>query len=368
MGMFAAIAGRLLLLGALGVAGCAGTAARSAPSPTQAQGPLAPRRFVPPFAYEAYVRGELALAAGRPDEAALQLELATAAPEEDAFLLSRLAEALHQAGETKGAEETLAQAQRVGPCEESVWLTRGRWAEAAHSLAEAAHHYRMALDCAPDSSESALALMRVLRQQGALSESLGVLAQTTDASSRARLRVVVSRELAQGSVAEARFALESWSLHGAVDQSLLEEAASQAIARKLPVLALRLYELGPERLAPRLRAELAALTLDRETLHALLAQHHEAALGGALGAARIALQARDYERAELYASLPPRGDDGQALRALKVQALGAQGQVEEALSALRTIEDAEQRRTLARAQLARVGLGALGAELERATH
>ncbi|HEX6241087.1 MAG TPA: hypothetical protein VFZ61_09345, partial [Polyangiales bacterium] len=262
--------------------------------------------------------------------------------------------------------ETLAQAQRVGPCEESVWLTRGRWAEAAHALTDAAHHYRMALDCAPDSSESALALMRVLREQGALSESLGVLTHPGSDTSRARLRIVVSRELAQGSAAEARFALESWSLHAAVDQALLEEAAAQAIARKLPVLALRLYELGPERLAPRLRAELAALTLDRETLRALLAQHHEAAFGGALGAARAALHARDYERAELYASLPPRGEDEQALRALKVEALGAQGQLEDALTELRTLEDGAQRRALARAQLARAGLPALQDELDDA--
>ncbi|HEX6245757.1 MAG TPA: hypothetical protein VFZ61_32760, partial [Polyangiales bacterium] len=145
--MLVAIAGLLL-----GGAGCAG-AARSAPSPTHAPptGPLASRRFVPPFAYEAYVRGELALAAGRPDEAALQLELATAAPEEDAFLLSRLAEALYQSGEKRQAHDTLAQAERVGPCEEAVWLTRGRWAEAEHALADATRHYRMALDCAPDS-------------------------------------------------------------------------------------------------------------------------------------------------------------------------------------------------------------------------
>jgi tetratricopeptide (TPR) repeat protein len=321
---------------------------------------------VPPFAYEAYVRGELALAAGRPEEAALQLELATAAPEEDAFLLSRLAEALHQAGDTQSAQATLAQAERVEPCEESVWLTRGRWAEAQHALADAVQHYRMALDCTPDSAESALALMRVLREQGALSESLGLLTQTQGHGSRAKLRIVVSRELAQGGVAEARFALESWSLHGAIDQALLEEAAAQAIARKLPALALRLYELGPERLAPHLRAELAALTLDRDTLRALLAQHHEAAFGGALGAARAALQARDYERAELYASLPPHGEDAQALRAVEVEALSAQGQMEDALTELRALTDGELRRKLARAQLARVGLAALVRELERA--
>jgi hypothetical protein len=224
----------------------------------------------------------------------------------------------------------------------------------------------MALDCAPDSSESALALMRVLREQGALSESLDVLAQPAGVASRAHLRIALSRELAQGSAAEARFALESWSLHGAIDQALLEEAAAQAISREQPLLALRLYELGPERLAPRLRAELAALTLDRETLRALLAQHHEAALGGALGAARAALNARDYERAELYASLPPKGEDGEALRALKIQALGAQGHVEEAVAELRGLADGEQRRKLARAQLARVGLPALQHELARA--
>ena len=37
-------------------------------------------RFVPPFAYEAYIRGELDLASGKPEQAARQFELATAAP------------------------------------------------------------------------------------------------------------------------------------------------------------------------------------------------------------------------------------------------------------------------------------------------
>ena len=354
--------GALLATLAACLAACGGVPAQNARAHRAAAG--GPRRFVPPFAYEAYVRGELALAAGRPQEAALQLELATAAPEEDAYLLSRLAEAQAQAGDAELAHSTLAEAQRVDACEEELWLTRGRWAERAERLDEATRAYRTALACAPDSAASALALMRALRADGALAQSLALLGEGTHAAARGHLRLYLSHELAQGSVVEARFALESWSSLGALDQALLEEAAAQAIARKLPLLALRLSELGAERLAPLLRAELAKLSSDRHTLQALLAQHHEAAFGGPLGAARVALSARDYERAELYASLPPRTQDGEALRAAKIEALSGLGEHESALSELRALGNTVLRRRLARAALARLGLSALTREVE----
>jgi tetratricopeptide (TPR) repeat protein len=351
---------------ALCLAGCGAAPPPSAlPVASSGEGARqAPRRFVPPFAYEAYVRGELALAAGNPREAALQLEMATAAPDEDAYLLTRLAEAQLQNGEAELARDTLAAAQRLQPCAESVWLTRGRWAERERKLDVAADAYRTALDCVPDSQAAAIALSRVLRSQGAIAESLTLLGRGVALPRTAALRLSLSQQLAQGDTAELRFALESWLAVGGVDQSLLEEAAQQAIARNLPLLALRLEELAPERLAPDVRAALRRLTLDREAMRALLAQHHEGALGGALRAAGHALWARDYERAELYASLAGTGASD-ALRALKAEALAGAGEPEQALETLRGVEDLALRRELAGKLLARSGMGALGAELAR---
>src|SRR5690606_8041459 len=77
-----------------------------------------PSPFVPPTAYEAYMRGELALAQGQYAQAMAQLELATTAPEEDAFLLTRLAYAQALAGFVEEAERTLSHAARVDACSE----------------------------------------------------------------------------------------------------------------------------------------------------------------------------------------------------------------------------------------------------------
>jgi hypothetical protein len=346
------------------VSGCAAAPSPEPAAPTT-QSAHAPRRFVPPFAYEAYMRGELALAAGRPQEAALQLEMATAAPDEDAYLLSRLAEAQAQSGEHALAVQTLAEAERVEPCAESVWLTRGAWAERDKQLQAAAASYRTAAECAPRSQAGAVALARVLRAQGHTAESLSLLAQGSSLPQRTALRLTLSRELAGADAAEARFALESWSGLAAIDLGLLEEAAAQAIARPAPLLALRLRELGGERLSPGLQAELARLVEDREALAALLTLHQEQALGGATRAARYALLARDFERAELYANLPATGAESEQ-HALKVAALQGLGEHEAALDELRELHDPGEQRRLALAQLARLGLAELSTEL--ATH
>ena len=319
---------------------------------------------MPPFAYEAYIRGELAMAAGDAGQAALQFELATAAPEEDAYLLTRLAEAQAQSGEHDAAERSLAEAERVNPCEASVWLTRGRWSVASGNLDAAARAYRTAIACAPHSAKARIALYGVLAAQGKHAESLALLRGAAGDRDAATLRVALVDALSHRGVAEVRFALDNWESVGAVDRSLIERLARRAIARSEAALALSLNGWVLE-LEPLLRAKLAALLHDRDTLRALLSQTHERAMGGPETAARFALAAHDFERAELYASLPDPQASEDVLRTLRVEALWALGESETALQELRRVQDAKQRRRLAAQELSALGLPVLSEELRQ---
>jgi tetratricopeptide (TPR) repeat protein len=321
------------------------------------------RRFVPPFAYEAYVRGELLLAAGEADQAVLQFELATAAPDEDAFLLSRLAEAQAAAGDREAALRTLAEAERVDSCREEVWLTRGKWAEAEQDGEAAERAYQRARLCAPNSERAEVALYRLWKAQGREAEALKLLTEE-GAAPRARSKsVLLLHALQHEGVAEVRFALDSWLGAGALAAPDLAALLAQVTARNEPSLALTFKDLRLLPLDQGTRAKLAVQSFDREGLRALLAEQSDQALGGPEPAARYALAARDYERAELYATLAESHASSDALRALKAEALSALGERERALSETRDIHDAALQHKLACAQLARLGLSELASEL-----
>jgi tetratricopeptide (TPR) repeat protein len=341
-----------------------GCAARSAPRTAgAAETASRPRPFVPAFAYEAYIRGELALAQGKPREAAQQLEMATAAPDEDAYLLSRLAEAQRQSGEAALALQTLAEAERVEPCSESLWLTRGGWAERDRDLQTAARAYAQAVACAPGSDRGVLALARVWSESGEQARALELLANSARLPSLAGAKAAFARALGTADVAEVRFALDTWLSLAALDTATYRSALSRALQRDEPTLALSLSELSATPIDGLLKAQLLSVTHARAALRALLAQHQEGELGGPDSAAQLSLSARDFERAELYASLSigrQPSDLGFATRALARRGLG---QHEAALEDIRAVGNHEQKRALARSQLAALGLAALASEL-----
>jgi hypothetical protein len=350
------------LLGALGLcllAGCAGQAQKHATSAV----PAPQQRFVPPFAYEAYVRGELALTQGRPEEAAQQLELATAAPDEDAYLLSRLAEAQHQSGEVAQANRTLDEAERVDACAESVWLTRGAWAEQARDLPAAARAYARAVGCAPGSERGVLALARLWSEGGEPARALELLAERAGEPSLAGAKAALARALGSADTAEVRFALDSWLSLGAPDAATYRSIAERALSRGEPALALALTELPATPAEALLRARLLAAVDERGALRALLAQYHESELGGPERAALLALSARDFERAELYATLSLGHGRDEPAHTARAQARRALGQNEAALEDTRAIDTPAVRRAEACAQLEALGLPALASEL-----
>jgi hypothetical protein len=179
--------------------------------------------------------------------------------------------------------------------------------------------------------------------------------------------VLLQHALAHEGVAAVRFALDSWLGAGGLNAADLGAALEQAVARNEPSLALTFKDLGLLPLSEETRAKLAAQSFDRPLLRALLAEHSDQALGGLEQAARFALYARDYERAELYATLAATRAPSDATRALKIEALSALGDQEAALNETRSISNPLLRQQLARVQLARLGLPELAHELSAAS-
>lgn len=308
------------------------------------------------------MRGELALAQGDPHTAALQLELATAAPDEDAYLLSRLADAQEQTGDRELAERTMREAVRVDACQQHIWLTRGRWAERDGDLAAAEQAYGRALECDEGASRALLALNRVLRSRGRPERGLELVAR---ASSRrgGHEKQLLARALSTASAAEIRFALDSWLSLEPPDRLVIEAAVEAALARSQPSLSLSLSELGLAGLELPTRARLALSAFDAGTARALLARHQEGELGGPQQAARLAQLAGDLERAELYASLALGQGASDELHVLRAEALAALGDATRALDELRALSSPALRRSLAVRQLTALGLPALAREL-----
>jgi tetratricopeptide (TPR) repeat protein len=351
-----------LLLALLGSFACRGSAPQ-APIPRTLEGRTQVSSFVPPFAYEAYVRGELAIAQGAFDEAVGQLELATAAPEEDPYLLSRLAYAQAHAGRPQEAEQTLHHALQLDACSEAVWLTRGALAESAGTLSVADAAYARASESAPLSPLAPIARARALDRagnQGAVMEVLGAFSSSDEP---ARARVAFEALMHGSEPAELAYTLETWVAYAAPDTLALERAARWAVEHGFPTLAARVrgHHKGP--FPKQLDARIDQALGDRAQLRTLLSQATAEELGGARVAAEFALFAGDAQRAELEATSGLAAGATDALYAIRAQARSALGMDDESLADVRAIGDGGLRRETLLVLLAQSGNPALSREL-----
>jgi hypothetical protein len=332
-------------------AGCAHRAPRDIPRTLH--GASLRGGFVPPAAYEAYVRGELLLAEGRPEQAVAQLELATTAPEEDPYLLSRLAHAQLLAGHRKDAEQTLERAYQLDGCHEQVWLMRGELAATRGDDDSARAAFAKASACAPGSDEGVLALSALLADRGDLAGSLDRL---VDAHERGQ------RELARSlrSADPLTFAHAIASIEASDG---VERAIALSLERGMPLLSLRLREQHAARLPPLLEARVLQANGLRTELAAWLAQHDARELGGPEQAAELAWDAGSYERAELESGTALAAAPSDALRALHARAAIALGDTRAALRDAREITSPPLKRTVIGEALDALGAPALGAEI-----
>jgi tetratricopeptide (TPR) repeat protein len=335
--------------------------------PRRLGGESVPGSFVPPFAYEAYVRGELALAQGHAEEAVRQLELATAAPTEDAYLLSRLAYAQAVAGHRKDAASTLAHAEAIDPCSEALWLTRAEIAEHGKELETAEAAYARAVACAPASSRAVLGLARVLEQRGQTSDAVALLERFMASQPGAAQVAEAALALALQSrdAATVSHAVEGWLAAAPTRSEALRRAEHWALEHGRPELALRLYEHDPAGQHAELECRIHAARGDRERVRAVLARADASALGGAAQAAEYALFAGAYERAELEATALIVQEPSDRAHTLRARARAMAGRPAEAVDDLLAVRDPDARRKLALELLAASGAPALARELEQ---
>lgn len=319
--------------------------------------------FVPPHAYEAYIRGELLIAEGRHAEAAQQLELANTAPDEDAYLLSRLAYAQLLSGSRAEAARTLAYAGRLDRCSEAVWLMRGVLAEQAGELDQARGALEKATRCAPQSPSGELALAALLRDHGQPAAALDVLASAATRPYGAPAARALSSSLATADAPTFAHAMADLSAYRAASSDTLEHSIRLSLQRSLPRLALRLREQHAARLPPALEAEVLIANGLLEELATLIARSDASALGGHARTAELALLAQAYERAELEATsaLAERATDG--MHALRARAVLALGRGRGALADVAAIREVTLKRAVLAEALASVGAPALAKEL-----
>jgi tetratricopeptide (TPR) repeat protein len=296
------------------------------------------------------VRGELLLARDDVTGAIAQFELASAAPEEDPYLLSRLAYALALHGDAKASDAALARAEQIDACSEAVWLTRGELAERARNFDDAASHYARAGQCAPESDLAVLGLARALEQRGDGTRALAVLEQWSGGrSSRAR-QAAFELAIARGDESAIVQALDVLLTDTLARSDQLEHAVRRALSLDRPRLAERLMQHSPASLDVALRASVHLACGDQSAARILLSGASAEQLGGSLAAADLFERAGLHERAELEASeVLRRGESGEA-RLIRARARRAMGQT---LLALADLEAAAEM-PLARSELKRI--------------
>lgn len=355
----------MLALGSMAGWGLACGGALPDEIPRALQGSTTRGAFVPPSAYEAYVRGELLLAQGRPAEAVAQLELATTAPDEDPYLLSRLAYAQLLSGKRAEAEVTLAHAGRLDRCSEAVWLTRGAVAETIPDFASARASFEKATSCAPHSPLGELALATMLRNQGDSAASLDVLVSAAQRPYGAPAERALQSDLRAAEPATLAHALARLGTYRAADSLALQQAIEVTLARGLPRLALRLREQHAARLPSALEARVLSANGLRDPLSALLATSDAKALGGHEATARLAMQAGAYERAELEASSALLSRESDEMRAVRVRALLALGRGRAVAADVVAIQAQVLQTTLLAEAMSALGAPALADELTK---
>ncbi len=214
--------------------------------------------FVSPYAYEHFIRAELAAATGDDATAIHEYGLARLGPQDDVLVIARLAEALDRLGRTEQAERVLREGEALDPASEAVWLARARIFAHHGQLGLAMDAAARAAELAPESDAPVLLLAELLERADATPRAAAVLRAAGDSPNALRRRLVMA--LAQGDGLAASEALERLLRVAPARVRDVVAAARLALDDGRPALALHLLALlPPQAQAPlRTRALLAA--------------------------------------------------------------------------------------------------------------
>ena len=297
-----------LALGALGALLCAGCPAGE---PTllivrRVGGEQRTGTFVSPFAYEWFMRGELAAGAGDWPGAAEAFRMALAGPDEDPLVLARLADALDHAGDRAAADEALAEGERIDECPEAIWLVRGAIAERHDQRDTAIAAYTRAASCAPQSADGPLALAALLERAGQSARADAVLQDCVTragghGAGAARARLALA--LRGGDARAIADALETLGHVAPARGSDVEAAVRATLSADDRGLAARLFDRLPRGLGDVALRARSLVRAGRSTeAEALLATGSPDAFGGLTETARLFLEVGRADRAEELAA------------------------------------------------------------------
>lgn len=248
-------------------AACLGCGARPAYTvERRVGGVLARGAFVTPYAYEWFVRGELAMAAGKYKEAAKAFGLARADAGDDPLLLGRLAEALEGAESPRSADRVLDEGLGDAPCAEALLVARGRILERRGARAAALRAFAEADACEPTSEGPTLEMARVYAAGGEPARALSVLERflrRVPEGGLFTLRAELELALLEHDAERCLVAATRLRRHGAIGAPEIRRVAEALAALGSPEDALRLLETLPEAERPAsLFASLLARTGD----------------------------------------------------------------------------------------------------------
>ena len=322
--------------------------------------------FVSPFAYEHFVRAELAVAAGD-DAAAVELyQLARAGAQDDAYVAARQAEALIRLQRYQAAEATLAEAEAIEPATEELWLARGALRITRGDREGAMEAFVEASRIAPRSPEPILRIARQLQEGGEAARALELLSTgETPAALRAAFALAIARE---DSLTASEAATEL-ALHLPLALPEVVAAARAALGSGQPILAARLLshpaiEDATDAVPLRVRA-LVALGED-EAAEALVLASSSEDVGGRGVQARLLLEAGRPEIARDVAAIGLSLGEAGSAAALGWALLEVDGPGKAAAAfAAEVSEPSDAPRGTARA-LELAGLPALSAEIASA--
>jgi tetratricopeptide (TPR) repeat protein len=318
--------------------------------------------FVSPYAYEHFLRAELAAARGDDASAAESYELARLGPSDDALVAARQAEALDRVGRVERADAVLAEADALDPRSEAVALARSRIAERRGDGELALREAVRASELAPGSTEAWRRVAALLVDTERATE---VLARLGDDALALRGRLAIA--IARGDAREAEAALEALARVTPIGRDELARTIELALAEGRVMLASHLAERlseGPEAAALRARAWLAAgRDVEAEGLLSLASPE---AFGGPRAMAELWLEAGRPDRAAELAREALSLGDARARVVLAEALLALEEPVVAAEEASRVLPEATDRArawAILRRALGDAGAAGLAAEL-----
>lgn len=257
--------------------------------------------FVSPYAYEHFVRAEIARGRGEHEEALEHYRRARAGAADDVLLAARHAETLEALDRRDDADRVLGEARALDGESEAYLLARSRIAAGRGDDADALTAAIDAVRFAPRSSEAVRWLATRLDAGDQAPRAREVLSRS---EGTAALRARLALSLRRGDVDAIGEAVEAIVRVAPVLQDDVAAAAERMLAEGHPARAVAMLaqvERGEPALEVlRVRALLAAGRADEA--RARVVELGPGGVGSAHRAAQLAMQAGDPELAEMHAA------------------------------------------------------------------